>query len=729
MWCATSPWSRSSGPCDPRRAESGVRDPTTVAVGSAGVGEVDATSERFAHLLAPAVIGPMAVANRIVLSPMGDRLADDDGTVSERQASYLEARARGGAGLVVIGSVSVSYPEGSYASCQTALSHDRFIDGLAGLAERVHRHGARLAAQLVHDGASSLLDVANGRDVLVPSKPPRLRPDALSAMVTAAELEAMTRPFTTPTSRFGYRVATDDDIAGVIGAFAEAAGRAAAAGLDGVEIHAGHGYLIDSFLSPVRNTRSDGWGGSVPHRAGLLVEVLRAVRARVGDRLAVWVRLNGEERHVEGGETLEDALLVAQLAVEAGADAIHVSAYADPGVAVGVTDAHTPQVPGLNLPLAARMKQAVDVPVIAVGRIEPDVADQAIATGQADLVAMGRALLADPDLPAKLATGRVDDVRPCIYQYRCIGNIFLNEPVACVVNPALGRGDEAWLPPTTSRRRVLVVGGGPAGMAAAVDLAERGHAVTLAEQSPLLGGALVAAAATDETLDRLLGWLRHRVAEAPVDVQLGVRADRPLAGELAVDVVVVATGGRWAPLDEGSPAAVASGAAARAATLGEVVASGWFAVDDGPAGLIGPRVVVVGGGKAALSFAALAAQRDRQVAVVEPSGVFAPELGPPGRFRLVHDVASLGVELRPGWSLDTLGGDGVRLVGADGSGGVAVAELEADVVVSARCDAVADAGAPFTDLGAEVFVLGDAGDDRRLEGALGGARSLALALG
>ena len=367
----------------------------------------------FSHLLAPGAIGPMAVRNRIVMTPMGDRLADDDGRVSERQAAYLEARARGGAGLLVIGSVAVAYPEGAYATCQTALSDDRMVPGLAALAERVHRHGARLAAQLVHDGASSLLDVAEGRDVLVPSKPPRIRPDALSAMVTPTELDAMTRPFTTPTSRFGYREATEGDIADVVDRFADAADRARAAGLDGVEVHAGHGYLIDSFLSPVRNRRADGWGGDVTGRARLLVEVLRAVRARVGDDLAVWVRINGEERHVEGGETIDDALVVARLAVDAGADAVHVSAYADPGVGVGVTDAHTPQQAGRNLPMAAAIKAVVDVPVIAVGRLEPEAADRAIADGQADLVAMGRALLADPELPAKLAAGRVDDVRPC----------------------------------------------------------------------------------------------------------------------------------------------------------------------------------------------------------------------------------------------------------------------------------------------------------------------------
>ena len=228
----------------------------------------------------------MALRNRIVLAPMGDRLANEDGTVSERQAAYLEARARGGAGLILVGSVSVAYPSGSYAPSQTAISADSYVEGLADLAARVHAHGAAIAAQLVHDGANSLFDIAQGRPLLVPSIPPRLRPDRLSAMITGEELTAMTAPFTAPGAAVDYRVADEDDLAELIERFAAAARRAAAAGFDGVEIHAGHGYLIDSFLSPALNQRDDRWGGPLENRSRLLVEVLRAVRAAVGPSMA-----------------------------------------------------------------------------------------------------------------------------------------------------------------------------------------------------------------------------------------------------------------------------------------------------------------------------------------------------------------------------------------------------------------------------------------------------------
>ncbi len=497
------------------------------------------------HLLAPGRIGPVELRNRIVLAPMGDRLAHDDGTVSERQTAYLEARARGGAALILVGSASVAYPEGSYAPCQTAVSDDRFVAGLSQLADRVHAHGAKIAAQLVHDGANSLLDIAEGRPMLVPSIPPRLRPDALSAMVTDAELAAMTRPFMSTSAALDYRVATEDDLAWLVERFADAAGRAESAGFDGVEIHAGHGYLIDSFLSPALNQRDDEWGGSLDNRARLLVEVIRAVRERVGDRLGVWCRLNAVERFREGGETPDDLVEVAALAVAAGVDAVSVSAATDAGAALGVTEAHTPHEPGLLVPFAARVRATVDVPVITVGRIEPDVAEQVIADGQADFVAMGRKLLADPDLPNKLVAGDIERIRPCIYQYRCIGNIFLNEPVACVANAATAHGDTD-LPPATNPRRYLVVGGGPAGVEAARLLASRGHEVTLAEGAPELGGTLVAAGRADPVLAEFVSWMRAEIERSPVELRLSTRVSPELVEEMKVDEVVVAVGGAGA---------------------------------------------------------------------------------------------------------------------------------------------------------------------------------------
>jgi 2,4-dienoyl-CoA reductase (NADPH2) len=247
---------------------------------------------------------------------------------------------------------------------------------------------------------------------------------------------------------------------------------------------------------------------------------------------------------------------------------------------------------------------------------------------------MGRKLLADPDLPAKLRDGRVDDVRPCIYQYRCIGNIFLGDSVACVVNPATGRGDATTVS-TDVPKRVLVIGGGPAGMEATRRLAGMGHHVELWEAAERLGGRLVSAARCDAPLDRLLGWLSREVDRSGAVVELGVTVTTDRIARAGFDEVVVATGARWAaPNLPGADLPFVMTVDA----LGP-----WLAGDDG---LLGDRVVVVGGGKVGLSLADAVARRGHDVTVLESSSVFASELGLPGRFELVADLEARGVKLR-----------------------------------------------------------------------------------
>jgi len=612
----------------------------------------------YRHLLAPGRIGGLELRNRIVMCPMGDLLATPDGEVSDRQTAYFEARSRGGAALLIVGSVAVSAPEATYHRQQLAASADHHRAGLTRLADRVHHHGAKIAAQLVHNGASSLRDYAEGRPVLVPSMPSMPRPDRLSGMTTRAEREAMMAPFTQPTSTYDHREADAGDLERVVAHFADAAALAIDCGFDGIEIHAGHGYLIDNFLSPASNHRNDQWGGTVEARARLLTDVLTAMRARVGSDIAVWCRLNAFEAHKEDGETFEDALVVADLAIAAGADALHLSAYGAQTVAVGITDAHTPHEPELLVPYAARLKERVAVPVITFGRIEPDAAERVLADGHADFIAMGRKLLADPDLPNKLAAGRSDDVRPCLYQYRCIGNVFLNESVACVANAATGHGDEA---PgafhTADPRHVLIAGGGPAGLETARLLSEHGHRVTLVDYAERLGGTLALAARTDDTLDRFLGWLLRGVEQQRIDVRLVTEVTPDLVAALDVDEVVVTTGGSWVRPD------VPGGDLAHVRTVADL--RPWL--DDAATDAPGHTIVVLGGGKAALSIAALAADRGHAVTVLEPSKVFAPELGLPGRFRLVHDVEERGVRLVGRASLVAIDPDCVHAADADGA--------------------------------------------------------------
>lgn len=625
----------------------------------------------YENLLAPGRIGAMELRNRILLCPMGDELSEADGTVGDRQLAYFEARARGGAALLLVGSISVAYPRASFSERQVAASDDRFLPGLLELTDRTHRHGAKIAAQLVHNGQMGLLDVANGLPMLVPSIPKEPHPDRFLTMVTPAEQAGMGKPFMQPTSRVEYQVATEADIAEVIVQFADAAERCVRAGFDGIELHAGHGYLLDEFLTPAMNDRTDGWGGGVEGRSRLLRECLRAIRARVGAEVPLWIRINAVEHHKEHGETFEEQLQVIDLCMAEGIDAVHVTAYASTDVATGPTDSYVPHTTAHPLlGYAEAVKARVDVPVITYGRHEPDEADALLAAGSADFVAMGRKLLADPDLPNKLQAGHDLDVRPCIYQYRCIGNIFVNESLTCVGNARTGREHELGEGPAASPRRVLVIGGGAGGMEAAHVLAADGHDVALWEAADELGGMLRLAAQTDVTLAAYLEWQRRQVGASGAAVELGRWADVDAVRAGGWDEVVVATGGTWPAPDGG------------------------VGIAEALAGVDG-RVSVRGGDTPGVRLAGVLAARGHEVEVVEPSGVFGQSLGLPGRWRLVPDLDSAGV----------------RLVTEPG---------EADIVVGAERGPADDTLArELRAAGQAVTVVGDANPEGlgRIEGA------------
>ena len=337
--------------------------------------------------------------------------------------------------------------------------------------------------QLTQAGMNSLQDTLAGRPMWVASEPGPPGRDDLYGMMTAEEGAQMMEPFVGPESKLYYKVLDHDDIARVIDDFASAVVRAREAGVDGCELHAGHGYLIDGFLSPAKNHRTDEYGGPVENRARLLVEILAEIRRRVGDDFAVWCRLNSTENRPDG-MTLDDCIAIARLAEAAGADAVHVSAYHDPAVATGPTDSYAPQVPGLLIDNARAVKAALDVPVIAVGRIKPDVADAAIADGAFDFVSMARMILAEPELPTcwppvgRRRSGPACTTTGASATSSCAGQ------VRCAANGSVGREDElvvghgAGTARGAGGRRGTVRDGSGAGGAL------RGHAVTLVDAAP-----------------------------------------------------------------------------------------------------------------------------------------------------------------------------------------------------------------------------------------------------
>ncbi|GIS98774.1 MAG: hypothetical protein CM1200mP26_04870 [Acidimicrobiales bacterium] len=698
------------------------------------------------HLLSPVRLGPLDLRNRIVLPAM-DQNVCDDGLITDALITHYAERARGGAGLLVLETSAVAFPCGATARHQPALSHDGVIDGLRRLGEAVHAHGAKIVVQANHHGRISGVDTAEDRPNLVPSLPlPDTDPMAIMRDTTNEELMAMAT--LTGGKMPTYAEATTEDLDWVVDQFATASARVQEAGLDGIEVHAGHGYLIDTFLSPAWNHRTDAYGGSVEGRARLLVEVLEAIRARCGPDFALMVRLNGLDTALKGGITPDLAAKYAAMSANAGADAIHVTAYSSITGGTGFTEGPLPWLDCQYEDLARAVKDAVDVPVVAVGRIQPDDAERILSSGGADLVAMGRQLLADPDLPNRLAEGRPDLVRPCINCFVCVAQNFWSAAPTCAVNARLGHQAEPEPSPVDIPRHVVVVGGGPGGMEAARVAADRGHRVTLLEKSDHLGGTARFSSLTTPLNGELVRWLATAIAEAGVEVRTGTIASPAMVATLRPDAVVVATGAiRRRPdvpgvdLDH-----VLSGDDLRSLLTGEgdlgnrqpgIIVRAALAIGH-QLGLtadldrvrslsrrwmpLGRRIAVIGGGLVGTELAEFLAVRGRTVIVLEEGVDLATEMAHPRRWRALHEARAHGVDFRTGAHLVAITPDEVVAAVTQGDGLVTEERFAVDAVLLAGGvepdPSLADAIRMAVGDTVGVHVVGDAGAIGYIEGAI-----------
>jgi len=694
-------------------------------------------------LLSEGWIGRLGLKNRMIVTAMGASLANEDGTVSDRLVDYHAAQASGGAALIVMGVTGVAWPVGAVQPNQTAISDDRFLPGLARLVEAVHAKGAKIAAQLHHGGLVASHSAQDGHLLWGPALTPPFAgdfpdyflPDEMAAFAGGV----------LPT----VKVLEESDIALAVRQFADAAVRAQRAGFDGVEIHGGHGYLLSSFMSPSTNTRTDSYGGTLENRARLLIDVVRAVRSAVGPDFAVWVKLDSREIGKKGGITIDDACSVAPWVEQAGADAITVTAYHDVGQGKLHSASNIPHEPGAHLDAAKAIKAVLSVPVIASGRVEMDVAERALAAGGFDFLAMGRKLLADPELPNKLADGRIDDVRPCIYCYTCVSTAYLRETVRCAVRPETAFEGRDWLP-SRARRRIVVIGGGPGGMEAARRLALIGDEVILLEKSDRLGGTLRFAGLAYEPNERLLDWLRRQVESSDVDVRLGVEATPELVASLAPDLVMVATGAvRDMPAIPGSDRDnVFSGDDLRAMMLGETsntlrrktswatrMATKLGAATGATANLelvrkatrrwmpLGQHIVIIGGELVGLELAEFLVERDRTVTVVGETAKFGGGLLLVRRMRLIAELREHGVAMHPGASQIAIGNRDVTFAGASGASHAVPYD---HVIVATGAHGDTGLAAQLRAAGLAVVAFGDATGISYIEGAIRGA-ALAVA--
>ncbi len=416
---------------------------------------------QLVKLFQPIEIGKMRLKNRIVFPAIGTRFAGVTGEATQRDVDHFRARAKGGAALLVVPWVLVETKLGKKIG-RLRLDSDEYMRGLHEIADAAHLEGSKIAVQLAHPGR------------------------AMSSEETGGGVAVSASEFYTESFRTKARALSVEEIEYLIDAFAAAAYRGKRAGFDAVEFHAASGHLISQFLSPYVNRRADRYGGDPSRRMTFLLEIVRRTREKTGKDYPLLVRISGDE-FVDGGLTLEDNKFIAKALAEAGVDCIDVT--------IGIVESYHKAMPPMSVPrgayvyLAEGIKKTVDVPVIAVGRInDPTLADRILQEERADLIAMGRALLADPDLPEKARNGAFEDITPCIACNRCEMATSENLPIRCAVNPRLGRERSYDLKSADKAKNVIVVGGGPAGITAARIAALRGHNVVLYEKQSRLGG-------------------------------------------------------------------------------------------------------------------------------------------------------------------------------------------------------------------------------------------------
>ena len=621
----------------------------------------------LSKLFSPITIGGMTVKNRLAMAPIGTLYSSLDGAVRQEFKDFIIARAQGGVGMIMLADAGFGFTS-LEAAVDPALLKG-MVEAARELVGAVHDHGVRIGVQLNHCGRQLDFPIP-GYEMVAPSPIPWSKRSGVPRELSVDEIEEL------------------------IERHVDAAEMVKEVGFDFVEIKACHGYLLSSFISPRSNQRDGQYGGDLQGRARFALEIIGRIRRRLGKGLLISCRFNGAD-HVEGGLTLDESRKLARLLAEQGVDFVSVSAGVYGSYPVIVPPFHAPQ--GCFVHLAEGIKGAVGVPVVAVGRIkDPRMAEEILQSGKADIVAMARGLLADPELLIKAQRGAFDEIRWCIGCNQGCQDKVAGLETTCLVNPAAAREKNMAIVPARKPKRVMVIGGGLAGMQAAMNAALRGHRVTLYEEGDELGGQwrLASIPPCKEEFAGLVSYLSGQLQKLGVRMRLGSKATAETVEKESPEVVVIATGA--VPSKPEIPG-----------VEGRNVATAW----DVLAGKVqvGEQVVVVGGNALGLETADFLAARARNVEVVEMLEHVGRDLGPTVRWHLRHRLAEAGVRVLTSTRVTEISGEGVLLMDREGrSIHRAVDSVVLAVGSVSRNELVHEVGG----MAREVHVIGDASKPR-----------------
>lgn len=556
---------------------------------------------KYSHIFSPFTVQRMTTKNRIVMTPMGTNFGEHSGEMSFLHINYYEQRAKGGVGLLTVENASVYSPQGSNGTTQLRIDRDEFIPRLFNLCERVHKHGACISIQLNHAGASAMSSRTGEQTVSASNIPSK-------------EGGEIPRPL------------EKDEIYMIVKKYGEAAKRAQIAGFDAVEIHAGHSYLLSQFLSPLTNKRTDEFGGSAENRARFTRLVIDEVRKQVGPFFPIFVRISADE-FLDGGNTLDDCIDYLQYFGD-NVDVYDVSAGLNGSIQYQLDANYMPD--GWRSYMARRVKEAYGKPVVTVGNIrDPQVAEDILARGDADLIGMGRGLIADPDWVNKVEFGHEDDIRKCIScNVGCAGHrIGLNQPIRCTVNPAVNSGADYYKHKVNKPCNVVVVGGGTAGLEAACTAAEVGCTTFLIEKSNQLGGlASIISNIPDKTrMKDFPKYLIHRASKLHnLFIFKNTEANVDLVKNLNPDIIVNATGSSPTLPPITGLHDLVDKEGTRVATVLKMIER----MDTYPEDMKGQKVAVVGGGAVGLDVMEYFTEKGADVTMIEMLPIIGNGLDP-----------------------------------------------------------------------------------------------------